>query len=94
MPTGEPSFAIPPTVLYQPVGREMVLLNLESEQYFALNEVGAHIVTHLTEKPLEEAFATLEREYEVDPDVLRRDVVELIDGLLGAGLLVRVGTSD
>ncbi len=72
----------------------MVLLNLESEQYFALNAVGAHIVTRLTEESFEAALAALKRRYEVDPDVLHRDVVELIDGLLKAGLLVRVGTSD
>jgi len=68
----------------------MVLLNLESEQYYGLDEVGARILTRITEAPLDTAIASLESDYEVDPAVLRRDIDNLIEQLTGAGLLERV----
>lgn len=87
-----PSFAFPETVLAREVSGEMVLLNLASEQYFGLDRVGADMVTRLTRQPQDEAVATLCRDYDVAPDVLRADVEQLIDRLVAAGLLVR--TSD
>lgn len=88
------SFEIPSSVLSRQVDQQMVLLDLVSEQYFGLNETGAHIVTRLTEEPLEKALAELARDYDVEPSVLRRDVDALVDQLLRAGLLVRVDPSD
>ncbi len=69
----------------------MVLLNLETEQYFGLNEVGAHIVTRLTQQPFEEALAGLRNDFEVDGSVLQRDVENLVAELVQAGLLERSG---
>lgn len=88
--SARPSFEIPPSVLYRQVEREVVLLNLETEHYFALNEVGAQIVAHLTQQPMEEAIDALLARYEVEPDVLRRDIQNLVDALMQAGLLQRV----
>ncbi len=91
--TGKPTFEIPPQVLYREVDGQMVLLNLETEQYFGLNEVGAHIVTRLTEQPFEEAFAALTKDFEIDASILRRDVEQLVGELMGAGLLKRAAAS-
>ncbi|MDQ3569704.1 MAG: PqqD family protein [Actinomycetota bacterium] len=77
-------------MLYRQVDKQMVLLHLEREQYFGLNEVGARIVTRLTEEPLEAALVALADDYEVDSEVLRRDVHNLIDALTEAGLLERL----
>ncbi len=85
--SGRPSFEIPASVLYRKVEKEVVLLNLETEQYFALDEVGAEIVTQLTQEPMDKALETLLDLYEVEPDVLCRDVQNLIDALVQAGLL-------
>jgi hypothetical protein len=74
-------------VLHREVDGQMVLLDLASEQYFGLNEVGADIVTRLTRQPLDEALSSLTADYEVEPDALRRDVNDLVDSLVGAGLL-------
>ena len=71
-----------------------MLLNLETEQYFALNEVGANIVTQLTQEPMEKAIESLLALYEVDPEVLHRDVQNLTEALMQAGLLQRVGGVD
>ena len=90
---GRPSFEIPTWVLRREVDRQMVLLNVESEQYFGLNEVGADIVARVTEQPLDEAVADLMNDYEVDPEVLLRDIHNVIDDLVREGLLGRTGTS-
>ncbi len=87
---GRPSFEIPAHVLYREVDGQMVLLNLATEQYFGLNQVGARIVTRLTEESFDEALGTLTNDFDVDPDVLHRDVENLVGGLLEAGLLMRV----
>ena len=92
--TDTPSFAIPHQVLYREVDGQMVLLNLETEHYFSLNSVGAHIVTHLTEHAFEEALARLTNDFQVDPSVLHRDVEHLIEQLVQAGLLKRAASAD
>lgn len=89
---GRPSFEIPTWVLRREVDRQMVLLNVESEQYFGLNEVGAHIVARVTEQPLDEAVADLMNDYEVDPEILLRDVHKVIDDLVREGLLARTAS--
>lgn len=89
--TGRPSFEIPPQVLYREVDGQMVLLNLETEQYYGLNEVGAHIVTRLTAQPFEAALAALTDDFEVDVTVLHRDIDNLVGELVQAGLLKRSG---
>ncbi len=91
---GKPSFEIPMWVLRRQVDRQMVLLNLESEQYFGLNDVGANIVSRVTEQPLEEALAALVEDYEVDPEVLIGDVDRLVHDLMREGLLQGARPSD
>lgn len=84
------SFEIPPSVLFREVEGQMVLLNIESEQYYGLNQVGADILTRLTNEPFTAAVAALNRDYDVDPEILRRDIDALVEALVGAGLLHRV----
>ena len=91
---GEGSFVIPPSVLHREVNGELVLLDVQSEQYFGLNAVGADIVKRLTEERYEVALAALAEDYEVDPATLQRDVQNLIDALVQAGLLNRVQEGD
>ncbi len=90
MPPEKPSFEIPPTVLFREVDQQMVLLNIETEEYFGLNQVGADIITRLTSLPFASAFSALTRDYEVDPEILRRDTENLVERLVQAGLLHRV----
>jgi len=86
---GRPTYSIPSSVLYRQVDGQMVLLNLESEQYYGLDQVGAHILTRITEEPLDAAIALLESDYRVDPTVLRHDIDNLVEDLMSAGLLER-----
>ena len=77
-----------PDVLIQTVVGEAVLLDLRSQKYFGLNEVGTRAWQLLQETG--DAGAVYERlghEYDVDPAQLERDLDELFGRLLKAGLV-------
>jgi hypothetical protein len=80
-------YAIPQQVLHREVDGQMVLLDLASETYFGLDGVGADMIAQLLEQPVDAAVARLAERYEVDHEVVRRDVADLISELLAAGLL-------
>jgi hypothetical protein len=75
-------------VLFQEVGGETVLLDLASEQYFGLDEVGTRIWQLLNEGlGPGDMVDTLLDEYEVERERLEADVRELLGSLLDAGLI-------
>ena len=75
-------------VLSQEVAGETVLLDLASESYFGLDEVGTRIWQLLQEGAgREQLIDTLLVEYEVERAELERDVGKLLDGLADAGLV-------
>jgi hypothetical protein len=77
-----------PDVLFQRVGEEAVLLDLNGEQYFGLNEVGARAWELLGEHSRVEAVcASLLLEFEVGEDELRSDLELLLADLAAAGLI-------
>ncbi len=66
---------------------ESVLLNLDSERYFGLDETGTRMWSVLsTCKFIEAAYQTLMDEYDVDAQLLRRDLSALVGKLLDQGL--------
>jgi len=75
-------------VLSQEVNSETVLLDLDGESYFSLNEVGTRIWQLLNGGP---AFAglleALSGEYDVDPAQLEDEVDALLRQLAEAGLV-------
>lgn len=78
-------------VLVQHLNDEMVLLNLDGEQYFSLDPIGASMWTALEENDdVETAVQQLLEEYEVDEATLRSDLSELMSKLLESGLLLSV----
>jgi len=82
--------AVPDGVLISHLQEESVILNLESERYFGLDDVGTRFLTVLTtSESLESAYETLSSEYEVDPQVLRQDLLALVEKLVDQGLLIR-----
>ena len=79
---------IAPGVVYREVGGEAVLLDLGSQRYFSLDEVGTRMWELLAEHGSpEEARRRLVAEYEVDEATLARDLDELIDRLAAEGLV-------
>jgi len=74
-------------VLFQNLDGEAVLLDLASETYFGLNEVGTRIWELLEASPtLGELSTQLQSEYDVEPARAEFDVIDLATRLLKAGL--------
>ena len=69
-------------VLFQQIGAECVLLDMESEQYFGLDEVAGRFWQIFAEDgDTEKALAQLEAEYEVDETTLRQDLLVFLEKL-------------
>jgi len=84
-------FIISEEVLSQEVNGETVLLDLEGESYFGLNEVGTRIWQLLkTEQCVADTLDTLSEEYDVSREQLENDVGDLLGKLAAAGLIARV----
>jgi len=79
---------VPPTVVSRAVDSRTVLLNAATGRYFALDEVGARVWTLVASSPsVGEVYASLLAEYDVEPDVLQRDLEALLTSLEAEGLL-------
>jgi len=75
-------------VLIQELSGESVLLNIDSEQYFGLDEVGSRMLSVLTEsESVQAANDILLQEYEVEPAQLEQDLLELIEKCVKHGLV-------
>lgn len=75
-------------VLIRDVGGEAVVLHLDRESFFGLDEVGLRMVTLLREHGLvEPVYRALLDEYEVPADQLRRDLLGFVDLLASRDLL-------
>jgi len=67
---------------------ESVILNLKSESYFGLDQIGTRMWTLLTTSDsIQAAYERLLDEYDVSADKLRADLSELVAKLLAKGLL-------
>ena len=81
---------VPDDVLISQLQEESVILNLDSERYDGLDDVGTRFLSVLTTSDsIETAYDRLSREYDVDPKVLRDDLVALVENLVNQGLLIR-----
>lgn len=78
----------PPHVVSRRLDDELVLLNLDSESYFGLDDVGTRMWEALSSSDSVEAgFQQLLAEYDVDETTLRADVERLLEQLVDAGLV-------
>jgi hypothetical protein len=81
---------VPDDVLISQLQEESVILNLDSERYYGLDDVGTRFLSVLTTSDsIETAYELLRDEYNVDPQVLRTDLLALIESLIDKGLLIR-----
>jgi hypothetical protein len=79
---------ISPEALFQELEGETVLLNLQSERYYGLDDVGSRMWQLLAENgDVAAAFSQLLKEYDVDAAQLEADLATLIGRLAEAGLL-------
>jgi len=76
------------STIFQDLATESIMLDLQSENYFSLDDVGTRMWQLLSEHPeTETVVARLLEEYDVDEATLRQDLAVLIGQLTGAGLL-------
>lgn len=76
------------TVFAQEVDGEMVLLDMESENYFGLDEVGTAIWQGMQEKEtLKEVLEVLLDQYEVEEEMLEQDLSDFVAKLVESGLV-------
>ena len=81
-----------PEVLFRELQGEAVLLDLRSQRYFGLDEVGTRIWQLLAELGRrEEVLERLLQEFEVDRQTLARDLETFLSRLEGAELIQRAG---
>jgi len=79
---------VPAAVLARELEGESVLLNLDTERYYGLDQVGTRMWNVMTQSDsLQVAFDILVEEYDVDPETLRQDMTNLVQELLSNGLL-------
>lgn len=75
------------SVFAQLVDDEMVLLDMESENYFGLDEVGTSIWNAMQDNErLEDVFAVLLEQYDVGEEMLKKDLLNFVTKLVDNGL--------
>jgi hypothetical protein len=75
-------------VLHQQLDDETVLLELSTETYYGLDEVGTRVWQLLKDhRTIDPIVAALMAEYEVDEGTLRADVERLVGELAAVGLI-------
>lgn len=80
--------SIPKQVLVRVFQNESVLLNLDSECYHGLDDVGTRMWEAVTQsKTIQDAYDMLLSEFEVDPATLKKDLTEFIERLVQRGLV-------
>ena len=79
---------IPDEIVLQQVENESVVINLLTEKYFGLDEIGTQIWIAITStSSIQEAIEDLLSEYEVGQNHLEQDVFELAQELEEFGLI-------
>jgi len=80
--------SVPSNVLVRVLDQESVLLNLNTERYFGLDAVGTRMWHLVTSAPsVESACAQLMDEFDVNPQILRSNLSDLLDHLNENGLI-------
>jgi hypothetical protein len=81
--------AFAPDVVLQVIGGDTLILKLEQEDVFSLNESGTRIAQLIAQGMDVDAIASaLCREYGADRQDIARDIEDLVDALVARGLLV------
>jgi hypothetical protein len=80
--------SVPDDVLMRELDGESVILDLATENYYGLDDVGTRMWQALSNSDtIQEAYDTLLLEYDVEPKQLQQDMQELVTQLVANGLL-------
>ena len=75
-------------VIWRDLSDEVVILNLATGVYFGLDGAGEQMWHQLIEQPsLEKALDSLKKQFDVEPDQLKRDLEDLLQQLADKGLV-------
>lgn len=81
-----------PGIPWKRLEAEAVILDLESGDYFELDELGCRIWEALDgEQTLAAHAESIAREYEVEPELVRSDLMAFVAELFARGLVERLG---
>ena len=87
---GECPVSVAEHVVTRHVADELVLLDLATEQYFALNEVGTRMWVLLSQgHTVESAASSLLQEFDVAPHNLQTDIDWFVSRIVDLGLVTR-----
>ena len=76
------------TAAFRIIDNEAVILNLDNGIYYSLNEVGTKVWKLCTgSNSLRDITAAIVQEFEVQEEIVQRDVSEIISDLLKEGLV-------
>ena len=79
---------VPANVLIRFLDQESVLLNLKTERYFGLDSVGTRMWQLVTSAPtIDAAYYQLLDEFDVQPELLRANLSDLLSHLVENGLI-------
>jgi len=82
-----PVYKISEHALLQEVGDETVILNLESGEYFTLDDIGTRMLQLFRDEPDTHKVAVrISEEYEVNPEQAHTDLIDLLDKMVSHGL--------
>jgi hypothetical protein len=80
---------IPEDVLFHDLDGEALLLNLETNRYYGVDRLGAHIWSLLNENgSVAAAYQAILGAYDVEPERLQADLLALLNKLAEQGLVV------
>lgn len=79
---------VPTHVMFREVGGETVLLNLDSETYFGLDDIGTEILRLMRQgATVDETVEALLPQWDVEADTLAADVSDLLEQLAAHDLI-------
>jgi Coenzyme PQQ synthesis protein D (PqqD) len=86
---------VDPDVMIRNVGDESVILDLKTERYLGLDEVGTRMWTVIVgSSSIQSAYEALVDEYDVEPQRLRADLQDLIKRLTEERLITLEAVSE
>ena len=93
--TLEDSVVLSEDVVMRELEGEAVLLDLQTSTYFGLDAVGTRIWQLLgTSSSLRKVFEVVLQEYDVEPEILERDLLDLTRQLCAKGLVLPARGAD
>jgi hypothetical protein len=80
--------SIPSYIEFRELDGEGVILNLDNEQYYGLDSIATRMWVLLSTFPrIIDVYNFLQNDYQVDPEILRNDLVEFVLQLSNQGLI-------